>query len=1154
MYVYNITSLPVIANSVIINGNGGVGGNGGNGGIGGNGGAGGNGGGQTALAGNGGKGGAGGAGGKGGRGEDGHPGYSAQTLIVNSVDSSIVDTVLSPLVTTPQPVITAKYSGYTNSQITLTPKNGSWNLPSGLRFVNDILPDSSSYDTTASTIKVIAEQMRTYFIESDTINPLFIINEQILGSIQIADTIHFEDIGMATYSDALAYGYLWSLRNDEGKEIETSISDTFRFITTNLSAPDTGTVLYISLVAKYGDSRYSDYIWKSIRLMPKEIGISITNTSYTYDGTAKSATVNTSQSGIDIKVTYNGSEDFPVNAGKYVISVEVTSPNYTGKATDTLIIEKSAAYTVITSNLIHTYDGTGKKPGIIIFPDTLNYTVSYNGDTAAVNVGKYEVIISVVNSNYKGSDTVTMTINKAEAVIIVDNILVAYDGTGKNVEISTRPANLTVNIKYNTPSTPVDIGKYIAYIEIKDPNYMGMDTVSYTILPAIHVKDTTLIYDGLPHETNVSIDPPGISYFVSYNGSNEKPVDAGIYNVVVIADTIIPFAIEIVTMTVEKKDTTIVLTNDTVTYNGKEQSIDESLLAGLTYNIRYNNSYMKPVHAGTYQVEVEINDKNHKGTSNAIFVIEKATATINYTNLSHVYNALPFTPAVTTYPLGLKCVTTYDGLSALPVNAGKYVVSTAIDEPDYEGNKIDTLIIDKALAVLSLSNLSHVYDANSKTANFTVQPDHLQVLLSYEGQSQPVNAGKYEVVAVVNDPNYKGTLTDTLIIEQALASFEVTNTVFIYNGQQQTPTVKTLPANIPYAVTYNGNNEEPVETGSYAMEIHITDPNYTGDTILQMYINAMTAQVEISDTEQVYDGNPKAITVTTNPLVAYEVIYLQNGDTVQQPINAGIYDVFVRITESHYDENIQKTQFIIHKAPLTVKLDSVYHATYDGTAKSISVNVSPDIPCNIIYLQDKDTVSPVDAGRYDVKIYIAESNYVEYVDSCVLIIDKASANVYLTDLSHVYDGNPKAVTVTTNPAGLDVEITYNGTTTPPSAIGEYEVTVTIIDKNYIGSAKDSLTISQNNVSIAQPNTIEDDSRILLYPNPASDKTTIEIHGIEGAVTVQLVDMQGKIINSQNIVCEQYYKDIIYTNELPAGIYIVCVIHQNNIYVRKLNIK
>src|SRR5207249_3811297 len=51
-------------------------------------------------------------------------------------------------------------------------------------------------------------------------------------------------------------------------------------------------------------------------------------------------------------------------------------------------------------------------------------------------------------------------------------------------------------------------------------------------------------------------------------------------------------------------------------------------------------------------------------------------------------------------------------------------------------------------------------------------------------------------------------------------------------------------------------------------------------------------------------------------------------------------------------------------------------------------------------------------------------------------------------------------TATTNPAGLSVSFTYNGSQTPPTNAGSYTVVGTINDANYQGSATGTLTINQ----------------------------------------------------------------------------------------------
>lgn len=71
------------------------------------------------------------------------------------------------------------------------------------------------------------------------------------------------------------------------------------------------------------------------------------------------------------------------------------------------------------------------------------------------------------------------------------------------------------------------------------------------------------------------------------------------------------------------------------------------------------------------------------------------------------------------------------------------------------------------------------------------------------------------------------------------------------------------------------------------------------------------------------------------------------------------------------------------------------------------------------------------------------------------------ATVTLGLLSQTFDGSAKAVSVTTNPVGLRVDITYNGLPTAPSQTGSYTVVATVVDRVYIGSATATLVITPN---------------------------------------------------------------------------------------------
>ena len=75
-------------------------------------------------------------------------------------------------------------------------------------------------------------------------------------------------------------------------------------------------------------------------------------------------------------------------------------------------------------------------------------------------------------------------------------------------------------------------------------------------------------------------------------------------------------------------------------------------------------------------------------------------------------------------------------------------------------------------------------------------------------------------------------------------------------------------------------------------------------------------------------------------------------------------------------------------------------------------------------------------------------------------IAKAAATLTLSDLTHTYDGSPKAATVTVTPSGLSVvSVTYDGSATAPTNAGSYAVVASLTNADYdAADATGTLTI------------------------------------------------------------------------------------------------
>jgi hypothetical protein len=75
-------------------------------------------------------------------------------------------------------------------------------------------------------------------------------------------------------------------------------------------------------------------------------------------------------------------------------------------------------------------------------------------------------------------------------------------------------------------------------------------------------------------------------------------------------------------------------------------------------------------------------------------------------------------------------------------------------------------------------------------------------------------------------------------------------------------------------------------------------------------------------------------------------------------------------------------------------------------------------------------------------------------------VTPGSATITLGSLSQTYNGNARSVTTTTNPTGLAVAITYNGSSTSPVNAGNYLVAASITNPNYQGSTTGTLVVSK----------------------------------------------------------------------------------------------
>jgi pectin methylesterase-like acyl-CoA thioesterase len=157
--------------------------------------------------------------------------------------------------------------------------------------------------------------------------------------------------------------------------------------------------------------------------------------------------------------------------------------------------------------------------------------------------------------------------------------------------------------------------------------------------------------------------------------------------------------------------------------------------------------------------------------------------------------------------------------------------------------------------------------------------------------------------------------------------------------------------------------------------------------------------------------------------------------------------------------------------------------TYTGQPVAAAVITEPaNLAVRVTY--NGGAEAPVAPGSYEVVATITEPGY-NGTATGTLVIEKATAVVNVGSAAYTYDGTPKSAAVATDPAGLGVEVTYNGTASAPTQPGTYAVVATVADANYQGTGSGTLTINE------APNT----PPVLSLPADI----TVEATGAAGAV-------------------------------------------------------
>ena len=355
------------------------------------------------------------------------------------------------------------------------------------------------------------------------------------------------------------------------------------------------------------------------------------------------------------------------------------------------------------------------------------------------------------------------------------------------------------------------------------------------------------------------------------------------------------------------------------TYDGTARAVIATTTPpALALNLSYNGSSSPPTNAGIYTVIATVSDPVYRGSTTNTLVIGKATALVTLSGLSQSYDGTAKPVMVDTTPSNLWVSVIYDGSVRVPINAGNYTAVGTINNVNYQGSATNTLVIGKATALVTLSGLYQTYDGTAKPVTVNTTPSNVTVTVTYNGSvSIPINAGSYTVVGTVNNVNYQGSATNTLVIGKATALVALSGLSQMYDGTAKPVTVSTTPSGLTVSVTYDGSVSIPINAGSYTVAGTVNNANYQGSAINTLVIGKATALVALIGLSQMYDGTAKCVTFSTTPSNLLASLSYDWSSTC--PSDVGVYIVIGTINDTNYLGSATNTLTIYAVAPVIVQ-------------------------------------------------------------------------------------------------------------------------------------------------------------------------------------------------------------------------------------------
>lgn len=859
-----------------------------------------------------------------------------------------------------------------------------------------------------------------------------------------------------------------------------------------------------------------------------------------------------------------------LGAGDYYMRVRVPkTEEYGGLSAVVEFAVSKAAISVTVSIDGWTYGDEAKTPSVSGNTASGAVTYSYVGtgdtdyeesETAPVNAGTYKLTATVAETeNYFGATAeAEFTIAKKAITATVTAENATYDGIEHAATVTfdgkLESDELTAELLYNgNAENPVNAGSYTVTVQ----SYGGAAVDNYDITTAerevvlkispkelnygdfdVKYEDVNFdgVYDGKPHgvvatiKDGVLIGDDTLTVTVLYNGSEEKPVYADIYelsitisgndNYVMGADDSEELEIYKATVNISGSNATAVYTGEAFTEGQMISAVfGETDLSLVNVGISYGESGKAEQAGDVATLTLTLKDEaNYEFALEAVtsytFTVTAGTVSISGENATAQYKGTAYTDdeiknAIFGEGIWADFIidVSYNNGAALNAGDTATVTVTGYSDENYAldpemKTKYTFSVTTYKVAAPELSETSFVYNGAEQTVSLV---DGTYVELSANVQT---DKGDYKAVAALEDKdNYEWTTGGSADIELpwSITAKEITlkaetSVDKTYDGEAYDfGGYVVVGADGFYArdnVKVTVSAGDVYTPGSYVIIVeHDANANYNvtvDPTDAKLIINKATLTIGAKTAEIEYTGKVIAFefditggNVGQDDVEIDVVTYKQNGVAIS-PIEAGTYDVEFTLKGAqagYYNAGTAQVKITPQTAtaPDGMTADSIIlpegDMIYNGEAHVATLNyeATDGNVYGIVYHNGTSYVDEaVNAGEYTVHVYKnTKTNIVEGISKTMTVEKRVitAADISVGGLEFTYSGGANNVTATGRGVkGEDVELVslYNGEEKAPVNAGTYTVTFRSADGNYTVAADVSYEMSVARASVVTP--------------------------------------------------------------------------------------